>query len=206
MSKHCISHPHSPLFLVSISQAQACCSWPWVLASSQHSAVCLIHMFSPVTSVESFSPAISFYNVVLVGKPPWCQAQERKGQLTGGICVPEPALCAPLDEGTTMCLLTMVSSCSQLSTQLSRHPALGLLPILLWQRLLDHVGSLLTRDSQPRRLAISGLLLLLNHVYDTAFVHGQCLQTQFLFKYKVFGSLRVQNPNFVIFPFVLWPS
>lgn len=49
------------------------------------------------------------------------------------------------------------------------------------------------------------LLLLLNLVYDLALVHGQRLQTQFLFKYKVFGSLKVQILNFVIIPFVSWP-
>jgi len=48
-------------------------------------------------------------------------------------------------------------------------------------------------------------LLLLNLVYDIASVHGQRPQTQFLFKYKVFGSLRVQNLNFVTIPFVLCP-
>lgn len=107
--------PTLPFFLFTFPKHKPAAAGPgsWLSASTQQAVwyVCFLLLHH----VESFSLAISFYNVVLVGKSPWCQAQER-GSSQGGMCVSETALCAPLGEGTTMCLLTMVSSCSQLST------------------------------------------------------------------------------------------
>lgn len=67
-------------------------------------------------------------------------AKPRKGAAHRAGCVFPKLLYCSLGGGNYHVLLTVLSSCSQLSTSLSRLPALGLLLVLLWQRLLDHGG------------------------------------------------------------------
>lgn len=65
-------------------------------------------MFSPVTSCRVLFPSHQLLQCGPGGKVPLVPSPE-EGQLTGrGMCVSETAPCAPLDEGTTMCLLTGV--------------------------------------------------------------------------------------------------
>lgn len=152
--------------------------------------------------VEFFPLAISFYTVVSVGKPLWCQAQEGASS-QGEVCVPETVPCAPLDEETTKptCCGVHLLTAQRLAFQTPRSWAVAG-PSLA--KTVRPRGVLIHKIKQPVRLDTT-LLPLLNLVYDVALAHGQHLLTQFLLKYKVFGSLKVQTLNLVIIPFVLWP-
>lgn len=94
ISKHCISHPLSPLFLVHISQAQACYSLFWALALSQHSAGCLICVFSPVTSCRVLFPSHQLLQCGPGGKVPLVPSPG-EGQLAGrDVCFRNCSMCS----------------------------------------------------------------------------------------------------------------